>query len=130
MDRKIKGRVAEAKVIAYLASCGYEIYKPLFDNSKYDLLYLDSGNVIKVSVKFCSTKTPSGSWRVEMRQVSRRKGHVQVDKFMASEYDFVAVYVEPEDKVYMVPSERATSNIITISVSTASSNLVAAAPSI
>ncbi len=35
MDRKTKGRLAEAKVIAYLLENGYEVYLPFSGNSKY-----------------------------------------------------------------------------------------------
>jgi hypothetical protein len=102
MDRKTKGRLAEAKVIAYLIEGGYEVYIPFSDNSKYDVLAIKDGIVKKISIKFTSVKKQSGSWTVEMRQISRRNKSINIDKFDNTKFDIVAVYIGPRDKIILV----------------------------
>lgn len=106
MNRKTKGRLAEAKVIAYLIENNYETYVPFSNNSKYDVIALKDGIIKRVSIKFTSVKKPSGSWAVEMRQISRRNKHINIDKFNNTEYDLVAVYIGPKDKVILIDAAR------------------------
>ncbi len=94
MDRKTKGRLAEAKVIAYLIEQGYEVYLPFSDNSKYDVLAVKNGFVKRISTKFTSVKKQSGSWVVEMRQIYRGKDVINIDKFDSTQCDLIAVYLE------------------------------------
>ncbi len=108
MDRKTKGRLGEAKVVAYLIENGYEVYLPFSSNSKYDVLAIKDGVVKRISVKFTSTKKPSGTWKVEMRQISRRNNSINIDKFNYTQYDLIAVYIGPKDKVVLIDSTRAT----------------------
>jgi hypothetical protein len=104
MDRKTKGRLAEAKGIAFLIQEGYEVYTPFSDNSKYDVLFFDGKTINRVSVKYTSIQTPSGKWEVGLRNISRRNnGQVHTDKFTNELYDYLAVYIGPEDRVAMVP---------------------------
>lgn len=102
MDRKTKGRLAEAKVIAYLIENGYEVYVPFSDNSKYDVMAIKDGLIKKVSIKFTSVKRYSGSWAVEMRQISRRNNRINIDKFDNTQFDIVAVYIGSKDKIVLV----------------------------
>jgi hypothetical protein len=81
MDRKTKGRLGEAKAIAYLIELGYEIYLPFSNNSRYDVIAVKDGEVKRISIKFTSMKKPSGSWVVEMRQIYRGNGIINIDKF-------------------------------------------------
>ena len=107
MDRKTKGRLAEAKVIAYLIELGYEVYLPFSNNSKYDVLTVNEGKVKRVSIKYTSVKKPSGSWIVEMRQIYRGNGVINIDKFDKTQCDLVAVYLGPIDKVVIVDASNA-----------------------
>ena len=102
MDRKTKGRLAESKVVSYLIENGYEAYLPFSNNSKYDILAVKDGIIKRISVKFTSVKNKSGAWAVELRQISRRNHRINIDKFDNSEYDFVAVYIGPQNKVVLI----------------------------
>ena len=108
MDRKTKGRLAEAKVIAYLIENGYEIYLPFSNNSKYDVLAYKEGVIQRVSIKFTSVKKESGTWKVEMRQIFRGNGVININRFDSKEYDLIAVYIGPKDKVILVSADKAT----------------------
>ncbi|MGH7204464.1 MAG: group I intron-associated PD-(D/E)XK endonuclease [Candidatus Levyibacteriota bacterium] len=108
MDRKTKGRLAEAKVITYLIEQGYEVYIPFSNNSKYDVIAIKDGVVKRISTKFTSVKKPSGSWVVEMRQIYRGKDIINIDKFDNKQCDLIAVYLGPIDKVVLVEASKAT----------------------
>jgi len=116
MDRKIKGRLAEAKVIAYLIENGYEVYVPFSNNSKYDVIAFKDGMIKKISTKFTSAKRKSGSWAVEMRQISRRNKSINIDKFDNKQYDLVAVYIGPKDKVILIDAMKVKTRSLHIRV--------------
>jgi hypothetical protein len=104
MNRKTKGRLAEAAVLKHAIKLGYEPYMPFCDNAKYDMLLLIDSKPYKVTIKFTSVRTPSGKWHVELRQISRRNdSNVHIDKFNPDAYDILAVYIEPEDRVELIP---------------------------
>ncbi|MEK7605742.1 MAG: group I intron-associated PD-(D/E)XK endonuclease [Patescibacteria group bacterium] len=108
MDRKTKGRLAEAKVITYLIENGYEVYLPFSNNSKYDVICYKDGEIKRVSIKFTSVRKKSGTWKVEMRQIFRGNGVINVNKFDNKDYDLIAVYIGPKDKVILVNANKAT----------------------
>jgi hypothetical protein len=114
MDRKTKGRLGEAKAIAYLIELGYEIYLPFSNNSKYDVIAIKDGFIKRVSIKFTSVKKPSGSWDVEMRQIYRGNGIINIDKFDNTKCDLIAVYIGPLDKVVLVNALKATPRGLTV----------------
>lgn len=109
MDRKTKGRLAEAKVISYLIENGYEVYLPFSSNSKYDVIVFKECLSQKISIKYTSVKKPSGPWVIEMRQIFRGNGVININKFDCKEYDLIAVYIGPIDRVILVDASKATS---------------------
>lgn len=115
MNRKIKGRLAEAKVIAHLIQEGYEIYLPFSNNSKYDVLAFKDRVVKRISIKYTSVQRESGSWSVELRQISRRNNHINIDKFDNTQFDLVAVYIGPRDKVILVDTINVKTRSLSIS---------------
>lgn len=115
MDRKTKGRLAEAKALVHFIQEGYEVYTPFVDNTKYDMLLHKDGELLRVSVKYCNATLRSGTWTVNMKQSSRRaNNNIDVKKFDASEYDLIAVYIHPEDRVHVCPSTDATTTQLNI----------------
>lgn len=104
MDRKTKGHLAETEAIAWFIRNGYEVYLPAHDCAKYDLIVHKEGILNRVSVKFCSSST-GDSWRVQLRNMSRRKDNkMKVDLFDSSSFDLVVVYIEPEDRISVIKS--------------------------
>lgn len=104
LDRKTKGRIAEAKVISYLTDDGYELYIPLYGGSEIDVIGNKEGMLHRFSIKYTSARLPSGNWSVRLANVSRRNyGAVHIKLFDCSRYDFLAVYIHPEDRVCIVP---------------------------
>lgn len=114
MNRKTKGRLAEAKVISYLIEHGYEVYLPFSNNSKYDVLAFKDGSLKRISIKFTSTQKSSGSWEVEMRQIYRGKNSINITKFDNNHFDIVAVYIGPKDEVILVDAQNVKTRSVSI----------------
>lgn len=99
MDRKTKGRVAEAKVLAYFVENDYEVYLPFADCGKVDLVVIKDGKCYRVSVKYTSEKE-NQKWRVRLSNTYRSTdGKVKNNLFDSSTVDLLAVYIGPEDRV-------------------------------
>lgn len=107
-SQKIKGRLAETKVLSFLIEKGFEVYLPFSNNSKYDVLAIKDGVLKRISVKYTSVQRKSGTWVVEMRQIYRGNHIVNVDKFDYHQYDVIAVYIGPRDKVVLVDAAKST----------------------
>jgi hypothetical protein len=115
MDRKTKGRLAEVKVLSHFIEQGYEVYTPFCDNSKFDLLVYKDRQMQTVSIKYTSSKWPSGSWRVGLRQQSRRNnGEMRTQNFDHEANDLVAAYIGPEDRVVVIPVDFEAKTEITV----------------
>lgn len=117
MDRTLKGRIAEARVLTWMVESGHSVYLPWDDNAEYDMLVIAEGSseVSRVSIKYCDARHASGNWKVEMRNVSRRANNtVAVKKFNKDACDFIAVYLPIEERVVVVEADKATENILTI----------------
>lgn len=114
----MKGRLAEAKVLAYFITEGFEPYLPFCDNCSYDLLLVKDKQIQRVSVKFTSTKSRSGSkWEVGLRNVSRRNsGKVAIKFFNSGDYDLLAIYIGPEDRVVVLETNFSNVNNISVPV--------------
>lgn len=104
MDIKLKGRLAEAKVITWFVENGYEIYLPMQDCTAVDLIVMKDGVPSRVSVKYTSFKE-NQKYRVKLSNVSRQRDGTHVERtFDASSVDLLAVYIGPEDRVVVVPA--------------------------
>lgn len=99
MDRKTKGRVAEAKVVAFFIENGYDVFVPFSDCTTMDLVAIRDGNVYRVSVKYTAQRE-NQKWKVRLSNNSRQRDGSSVERtFNHSAYDLLAVYIGPEDRV-------------------------------
>lgn len=93
-----KGSVGEiATQLAFLKR-GYEVYSPATDNAKYDFLVHKDGLIETVEVKSTSVKRGE-LWRVQLKRVRSNKNENRIMNFDNSQVDYLAVYIEPLDKV-------------------------------
>ncbi len=102
MNRRLKGNIGEAKVLVELITQGYEVFLPYSDGSLFDIIVYKNKSIFKVSVKYTSYII-GNNWQVALRNVSRRNnGEVAIKYFDNSEYDIIAVYIAPEDRVILI----------------------------
>lgn len=116
MDRKTKGRFAEIKAISYFVENGYEVYVPFSNNSKYDLLVAKDNKVSRISVKYTSTKRGVNSWTVDLRQISRRKNYINIEKFNNLLFDLLAIYIEQLDKIVIIEAKNLKTRSVDIKI--------------
>lgn len=99
MDRKLKGRIAEAKVLPHFVERGYDVYLPMQECTAVDLVVIKDGVVSRVSVKYTSIKE-NQKWRVSLTNTSRKRdGTTDCRTFNRDAVDLLAVYIGPEDRV-------------------------------
>ena len=107
MDRKLKGRVAEAKALAWFIENEYDVYTPFVEGSAVDLVVIKDGVVQRVSVKYTSQKEHQ-KWKVRLSNVSRQRDGSHVERiFDSKSVDLVAAYIGPEDRVVVIPAPTA-----------------------
>ena len=88
MDRKLKGTLAESKVISEFILNGCNIFMPFADNGFYDLIAEKNEKLYKVSVKFSSFVNKAGSYCVTLKTVSRRKDNkTKINVFDNTKYE-------------------------------------------
>lgn len=115
IGRKLKGRLAEAKVLSYCVENEWEVFTPFCDNGPYDMIVIkDDGKPMKVSIKYTSEQAVSGAWIVSLRTMSRRKNSVAVTPFNPDDIDILAVYVGPEDRVIWKEVDFTNTNSISL----------------
>lgn len=92
---KTKGDIGIAKVICDLTVKGYEVFTPLSEHSKTDLIAIVDNKPLRLQVKyvgqsvFCVPK--STSW-------ADKKGN-HVTKYSTNDFDYFAIYLEVVDKI-------------------------------
>lgn len=93
-----KGSVGEIATQLDFLKRGYEVYSPATDNAKYDFLVHKDGLIETVEVKSTSVKRGE-LWRVQLKRVRSNKNENRIMNFDNSQVDYLAVYIEPLDKV-------------------------------
>lgn len=102
-DRHKKGLIGELKVITYLVENDYEVYTPVNDNAKFDLIASKDGKLLRVSVKSTSEQKANGRYNVELRNISRRNnGEINIS--YSNDFDILVVYIISEDRIVIIES--------------------------
>jgi hypothetical protein len=101
MDSNAKGNLGEAKALLYFTSNGYEVYLPFGTASKCDMLVLKDNITQRVSVKSTTSKSPSGRYKVRLRQSKMN----EIKPFDNLASDLLFVYIIPEDNIVILESK-------------------------
>ena len=101
------GSLGEISVQKEFILSGYEVYSPVTDNTKYDLIVSKSGKVYTVEVKSTNRKV-GDFYRVQIKKVRSNKTRNVVTRFDNTQVDLLAVYIEPEDVVIVYKAEEIT----------------------
>ena len=98
-----KGAIAETAFAAHATRLGFDVYAPLAEGGRYDLI-LDAGpRLLRVQCKWARLE---GDVVVVMIRTNRRAatGFVSTT-YTAREVDAIAAYCEPLDRCYLIPIE-------------------------
>ena len=92
----IKGLTAELEFSLHLIKKGWNIFLPINQNSRVDMIIEKGGKLKKLQIKYC---TPyKGCLRIELEHPLRKTGSYSI-----KEVDDIGVYDPVNDKFYLVP---------------------------
>lgn len=95
MNTNIKGDIALAETILNLTKLGYDVYTPISDHPKADLIATKNSTVYKIQCKYLSKNI--------IRNYS--KCNKKTIYYTKEDFDIYAIYISSIDKVIYVPFE-------------------------
>jgi uncharacterized protein YneR len=99
---KRRGEWAELQFMAKASQQGYRVFRPWGDSARYDVVVETRGRFIRVQVKSTTCQRFQGSqgfYVCNARPSTSRK------VYRRGEFDFLAIYVIPEDLWYILPAK-------------------------
>jgi hypothetical protein len=95
-ETHLKGLLGETELTLRLLKNGWNLYKPLDQNSRIDLLAEKRGKFKRIQVKYC---TPyKGCLRIELEHPMRNTG-----PYSENEVDEIGVYDAENQNCYLIP---------------------------
>jgi PD-(D/E)XK endonuclease len=96
---KRRGEWAELQFMAKAAKFGLRISKPWGEMERYDVAIDTGSHFIRVQIKSTTSKRSGGLYYM----CGLRTGNAE-KPYRRGEFDFVAVYIIPEDIWYIIPA--------------------------
>jgi hypothetical protein len=96
---KQTGEVVELAFMLKAASLGFAVAKPYGDNQRYDFVVDVGGKLVRVQVKSATHPHAQGAYFIS----SQRCSHGRAIPYEASEIDFLAAHIFPEDAWFIIP---------------------------
>ncbi len=106
LDRNRKGNIAEAAVTFHAARLGIEVFRPLLEHGRYDLVLDIGAELLRVQCKWAQLTGDV----VTVRLLGNRftpGGYVRT-KYLRGEIDAVAAYCAALDHCYLLPADLVT----------------------
>jgi hypothetical protein len=97
-NSKRLGEWAELEFTAAAAKHGLQVFNPRGDSASYDAVIETHGHFLRVQVKSTTSLRPEGCYKCNVRPARGR--------YKRGDFDFLAVYVIPEDLWYIIPANR------------------------
>lgn len=101
------GSLGEISVAKEFLKMGYEVYKSITDCSEYDMIVCKDGIIYKVEVK-STTTIKDGKYAVMLKSVRSNKTQNKSYNFDKTKVDFLAIYLEPEDRTIILKASEVT----------------------
>ena len=96
-----KGAIAETAFAAHATRCGFDVYRPVVEGGRYDLVVDTGRKLLRVQ---CKTGRHEGGVVVSMLRTNRRvSGGYRTTTYTAQEVDAIAIYCMELDRCYLVP---------------------------
>ena len=104
MTTNQKGAVAEAKIAAAALDLGLDVYRPLFEGGRYDLIFGLGRDLLRVQCKWANRRGDVVSVNL---QTSRRgnTGHLRTS-YTEDEIDALAAYCAELDQCWLLPASK------------------------
>ena len=98
-----KGAIAETAFAAHATRLGFEVYRPVVEGGRSDLILATGHRLVRVQ---CKTGRLAGDVVVSYLRTNRRiAGGYKVTTYTADQIDAVGVYCLEIDRCYLIPIE-------------------------
>ena len=105
---KERGEWAELMFMARAAEKGFKLAKPWGDSAPYDVTVERGGEFLRVQVKSTMCEAHPKKPHHQRGVFVANMRHISIQRYRASDFDYLAVYVIPRNVWYIIPSEVAT----------------------
>jgi PD-(D/E)XK endonuclease len=103
LTNRQRGNLAELAFMRKAASLGFSVAKPWGEGERYDVIVAVGNMCWRVQVKSVLAKhSARNAYRVKTSGGDSRQGHTP---YSATEIDFLAAYIFPEDLWYIFPAK-------------------------
>jgi PD-(D/E)XK endonuclease len=98
-----KGAIAETALAKAALSAGYDVYRPMFEGGRYDLIFDTGDRLLRVQCKWA----PLHQDVVVVRAYSTRRNAEGLlrRKYVHGEFDAMGAYCAAIDRCYLIPYE-------------------------
>ena len=103
-DKTWLGAVAEARVVAELLARRWEVFTATTGKTAFDLVASRGRDLVRIEVKGCATRQPSGGFAVSLRSIRSNRTRNVVRYLSEDRSDVVAIYLQPVDAVCFFPT--------------------------
>lgn len=108
-DNALKGAIAQTKAEARALEKGFIVSKPIFEQTRYDMVIDDGVNISRIQIKYAGGKQSqsTGSAVVDFRKITNNGKHH--NGYQSNEVDAIIVYLPQIDKLCYFPIEMVNS---------------------
>ena len=103
-DTKLKGDIAETKVILEGLKRGWGVSTPVGDRLPYDLVLDVDGKLLKIQVKSAWFYEKDQNWICDNRRSQTNRKEYKVSAYTVTDFDFCVVYLDEIETFYVFPS--------------------------
>jgi hypothetical protein len=98
-----KGAIAEAALVRAALECGYDVYRPLFEGGRYDLIFDSGERLLRVQCKWA----PLHGDVIVIRSYTNRRCATGLLKrrYVSGDFDAIGAYCAALDRCYLIPYE-------------------------
>ena len=97
-----KGGLAELKIAAQAADLGIDVYRPMIDGARCDLIFDTGERLLRIQCKWATRNGLVVAIRLRTSRHTPSRGHV-VTTYDASQIDGIAAYCRELDRCFFLP---------------------------
>jgi hypothetical protein len=98
-----KGAIAEAAIAAHAIRAGFDVYRPISEGGRYDLILDVGGRLLRVQCKWAVLE--SGAVVIRTYSARRAPEGMRVRTYAAADVDVIVAYCDALDACYYLPPE-------------------------
>ena len=98
-----KGAIAEACIVAAAVKLGVEVYRPVAEGGRYDMIFDVGSRLLRVQCKWAATVNQA--LVVRCYTFRRTRNGWKKTTYTADEVDLIAAYSVDHDRCFLIPIE-------------------------